>query len=97
MGDFIDLVESSRWVIDRFLSGQESDDFANLETGVSMGDMTLSQQQQTEMQPNASTNDNILNAFVNEDTTSYTATSTSPFLSKSAEAELYLLGKSMNE
>merc|ERR1719162_1386687 len=43
------------------------------------------------MQPNASTNDNILNAFVNEDESSYTVTSTSPFLSKSAEVELYLL------
>ncbi|MGK3738722.1 MAG: hypothetical protein ACI90V_005569 [Bacillariaceae sp.] len=87
MADFIDIVESSRWLIDRVLSSQENDDFANLESG------STSAQQTTEIQSAASsnTNDNILNAFVNEDNISYTATSPSPFLSKSAEAELYLL------
>lgn len=88
MADFIDIVESSRWLIDRVLSSNENDDFVNLES-VS----TSAAAQQTEIQSAASsnTNDNILNALVNEDNTSYTATSPSPFLSKSAEAELYLL------
>lgn len=88
MADFIDIVESSRWLIDRVLSSNENDDFVNLES-VS----TSAAAQQTEIQSAASsnTNDNILNALVNEDNISYTATSPSPFLSKSAEAELYLL------
>ena len=88
MADFIDIVESSRWLIDRVLSSNENDDFVNLES-VS----TSAAAQQTEIQSAASsnTNDNILNALVNEDHISYTATSPSPFLSKSAEAELYLL------
>jgi hypothetical protein len=88
MADFIDIVESSRWLIDRVLSSNENDDFVNLES-VS----TSAAAQQTEIQSAASsnTNDNILNVLVNEDNISYTATSPSPFLSKSAEAELYLL------
>jgi hypothetical protein len=88
MADFIDIVESSRWLIDRVLSSNENDDFVNLES-VS----TSAAAQQTEIQAAASsnTNDNILNVLVNEDNISYTATSPSPFLSKSAEAELYLL------
>jgi hypothetical protein len=88
MADFIDIVESSRWLIDRFLSSTENDDFVNLESG-----STSAAALQTEIQSAASsnTNDNILNALVNEDNISYTATSPSPFLSKSAEAELYLL------
>ena len=88
MADFIDIVESSRWLIDRVLSSNENDDFVNLES-VS----TSAAAQQTEIQSAASsnTNDNILNALVNEDNISYTATSPSPYLSKSAEAELYLL------
>ena len=88
MADFIDIVETSRWLIDRVLSSNENDDFVNLES-VS----TSAAAQQTEIQSAASsnTNDNILNALVNEDNISYTATSPSPFLSKSAEAELYLL------
>ena len=89
MADFIDIVESSRWLIDRVLSSNENDDFVNLES-VST---SAAAAQQTEIQSAASsnTNDNILNALVNEDNISYTATSPSPFLSKSAEAELYLL------
>ena len=84
MADFIDIVESSRWLIDRVLSSQESDDFVNLEAGTSL---SSSSSQQTPI--TAPGNDNILNALVNDE--SYTNASTSPFLSKSAEAELYLL------
>ncbi|VEU38801.1 unnamed protein product [Pseudo-nitzschia multistriata] len=79
MADFIELVESSRWLIDRALSSQESDDFLNLET-----------EQYQAAAPAAVANDNILHALVNDEST-YTSESTSPFLSKSAEAELYLL------
>ena len=81
MVDFIDIAESSRFVIDRFLR-ESDDDFVNLETNV--GSSPLSQE--TKTQP---ANGNFLNALVNEE--SYMVTSTRPFLSKSAEAELYLL------
>ena len=80
MADFFDIVEGNRWVINRFLSSSESDDFVNLGTE-SIAESTAS---------TATPNDNILHALVNDES-SYTVTSTSPFLSKSAEVELYLL------
>lgn len=79
MADFIDIVESSRWLIDRALSSSNNDDFINLGTK-SIEDPAVAA---------AVSNDNILHALVS-DGSSY-ATSTSPFLSKSAEVELYLL------
>jgi len=79
MADFIDIVESSRWLIDRALSSSNNDDFVNLGTK-SIEDPAAAA---------AVSNDNILTALVS-DGSSYT-TSTSPFLSKSAEVELYLL------
>jgi len=79
MADFLDLAETSRWLIDRALEGS-SDDFANLETEAAQQVAPVA----------ASANDNILNALV-DDESYYTSQSTSPFLSKSAEAELYLL------
>jgi hypothetical protein len=78
MADFIDIVESSRWLIDRALSSSINDDFVNLGT----------KSIENPAAP-AVSNDNILTALVS-DGSSYT-TSTSPFLSKSAEVELYLL------
>uniref|UniRef100_A0A7S4ALB4 Sugar phosphate transporter domain-containing protein n=1 Tax=Pseudo-nitzschia australis TaxID=44445 RepID=A0A7S4ALB4_9STRA len=85
MADFIDLVESSRWLIDRALgSSQESDDFINLETGIG------GEQQIEIASPATVSNENILHALVTDES-SYTNLSTNPYLSKSAEAELYLL------
>ena len=81
MADFIDIVQSSRWMIDRALSASDNDDFVNLEI-------------KSVMAPTAAfpapPNDNILHALVNDES-SYTSASTSPFLSQSAEVELYLL------
>jgi adenosine 3'-phospho 5'-phosphosulfate transporter B2 len=80
MADFIDIVESSRWLVDRALSSSENDDFVNLET----------QSKTYHAASDVDQNDNILHALVNDESY-YTSTSTSPFLSKSAEVELYLL------
>merc|ERR1719343_1647661 len=78
MADFIDVVESSRWLVDRALSSSGDDDFVNLETETHAAASSVDP------------NDNILHALVNDESY-YTSTSTSPFLSKSAEVELYLL------
>jgi len=80
MADFFDIVEGNRWVINRFLSSSESDDFVNIGTESTAYSVASA----------ATPNDNILHALVNDES-SYTVTSTSPFLSKSAEVELYLL------
>lgn len=79
MADFIELAESSRLLINRFLGGAENDDFVNLETeplvdSASAGGAVKGQT--TDHQ-----NDYSFDA----------PASSSPFLSKSAEAELYLL------
>ena len=79
MADFIDAVQYSRWLIDRALGKYEDDDFVNLETQQAVAEPTALASAQ---------NDNILHALVNDES-SYTATK--PFLSKSAEVELYLL------
>ena len=79
MADFIDAVQYSRWLIDRALGKYEDDDFVNLETQQAVAEPTALASTQ---------NDNILHALVNDES-SYTATK--PFLSKSAEVELYLL------
>lgn len=86
MVDFVDLAESSRWLIDRVLRSQD-DDFVNLEAASATGPAGESSF------PGASgaaspPSDSILKSLVYED--AYTATTT-PFLSKSAEAELYML------
>jgi hypothetical protein len=78
MADFIDIVESSRWLIDRALSASDTDDFVKIETET---------QSITETAAAATPNDNILHALVNDEP----YTSTNPYLSKSAEVELYLL------
>ena len=81
MADFIDLAESSRWLIERFLSkgDDNDDDFVNLEVSAAGGDA-------------AGGSDGIFNSFVyGSSSTSQQAAPPSPFLSKSSEAELYLL------
>jgi UAA transporter family len=89
MVDFVDLAESSRWLIDRVLRSQD-DDFVNLEaasdgaTPFEAGAGAAAAAAKT-----SPTSDNILTSIVYED--GYTATATLPLLSKSAEAELYLL------
>jgi hypothetical protein len=79
MVDFIDLAESSRWLIERILSKGDNndDDFVNLEVSDAGGG-------------DATRNDGILNSFV-YGSSSQQQQPPSPFLSKSAEAELYLL------
>lgn len=79
MVDFVDLAESSRWLLQRFL-GDDNDDFVNLE-----GD---GQQAAAAATAAHGGGDNILHTFVYEDSMNV---QTRPFLSKSAEAELYLL------
>jgi hypothetical protein len=79
MIDFVDLAESSRWLLERFL-GDDNDDFVNLEMDSSPGSSASA--------TNTGSSDNILQSFVYEDTMNV---NTRPFLSKSAEAELYLL------
>ena len=80
MADFIDIAETSTWLINRALrSTSDSDDFVNLEVKTPSSAAHI-----------APANDNILDSLVN-DGSSYTTTSTSPFLSQSAEVELYLL------
>jgi hypothetical protein len=77
MVDFIDLAESSRWLIERVLSSSNNDnndDFVNLE--VAPGEQQYDR------------NDNIVNSFMQD---SHQGSGPRPFLSKSAEAELYLL------
>ncbi len=78
MADFIDIVDSSRWLIERALRTYESDDFVNLETESSPATVA------------APPNDSILGALVNDES-SYADPATKPFLSQSAEVELYLL------
>ncbi|KAL3923577.1 MAG: hypothetical protein SGILL_001578 [Bacillariaceae sp.] len=82
MVDFVDLAESSRWLLERYLGGggSDNDDFVNLESG---------QADHAAYATNGGGgNDSILQSLVYDDTPT---TSTRPFLSKSAEAELYLL------
>ncbi|KAG7356408.1 UAA transporter family protein [Nitzschia inconspicua] len=77
MVDFVDLAESSRWLLERFL-GDANDDFVNLEAADGSGPAAVT----------GIANDNVLlQTFVYEDLN----VKTSPFFSKSAEAELYLL------
>ena len=84
MADFIDVVESSRWLIERALGGGDSDDFVNLE--IKSG--STAELVAAAAVPVEASNDNILHALVNDESSYTTA---SPFLSKSAEIELYLL------
>lgn len=78
MADFIDIVESSRWLIDRALAASDTDDFVKIETET---------QSITEAAAAATPNDNILHELVKDDP----YTTANPYLSKSAEVELYLL------
>jgi hypothetical protein len=80
MVDFVDLAESSRWLIDRVLRSQDSDDFVNLEAASDTGGADALTYQK---------GDSILTSLVHED--GFTTAATRPILSKSAEAELYLL------
>ena len=82
MADFIDIAETSSWLIKRALrSTSGDDDFVNLEI------RTPSSATAASLAP---ASDNILNSLVN-DGSSYTTTAARPFLSQSAEVELYLL------
>ena len=86
MADFIQLAESSRWVLNRILSSSsstETDDFVNLATTTATTTM------------GGGRSDSVYN----DGNRAYDAATTTtslppppPFLSKSAEAELYLLG-----
>ena len=82
MADFIDIAETSSWLIKRALrSTSGDDDFVNLEI------QTPSSAAAASLAP---ASDNILNSLVNDES-SYTTTAARPFLSQSAEVELYLL------
>lgn len=80
MVDFVDLAETSRWLLERYLggsgNGSDSDDFVNLEMDAAAGAIP-------------SAGDNMLHSFVYSADPS--STTTRPLFSKSAEAELYLL------
>jgi hypothetical protein len=80
MVDFVNLAESSRYILERFL-GDDSDDFVNLEMDVPPGPLES-------IIHSGSREENNLQSFVYEDSMNV---NTRPFLSKSAEAELYLL------
>jgi hypothetical protein len=76
MADFIELAEGSRWLLERYLGGgSDNDDFVNLEATPGHAH-------------NGGGSDNILQSTMYDESSSPDAT---PFLSKSAEAELYLL------
>ena len=82
MVDFIDLANSHRWLLQRVLDGggAADDDFAKIETG---SDTSSSGQSNNAAQQTY---------YYNYDTVTINGTtSPAPLLSKSAEAELYLL------
>jgi UAA transporter family len=94
MVDFVDLAESSRWLLERALSAgkEETDDFVNLEMDANAGSATAGQQVMSSTSSNGGGyNDNILYTLYDTEDGSYTSTTTRPLLSKSAEAEIYLL------
>lgn len=76
----MDIADTSRWLLERALKTyDDSDDFVNLE-------VKSTHQAESVSAPN----DSILTALVNDET-SYTDAATRPFLTQSAEVELYLL------
>lgn len=107
MADFVELAQSSRWLLERVLSVQQddNDDFVNLEMNANAGSAsaaaTLAAHQQQQQQASSfyggsssngnGNNDNLLYALYDTEDGTYTSTTTRPLLSKSAEAELYLL------
>ena len=90
MVDFVDLADTSRWLLERALKGgqEESDDFVNLE----MDTANTGSSSSGSGSGSGGSNDGILySLYDTEDSSMYTSTATRPLLSKSAEAELYLL------
>ena len=76
----MDIADTSRWLLERALKTyDDNDDFVNLEVKSTHVAESV-----------AAPNDSILTALVNDET-SYTDAATRPFLTQSAEVELYLL------
>jgi hypothetical protein len=90
MVDFVDLAESSRWLLERALGAtgrEESDDFVNLE----LDPNNAGQEGSSSSSGGGGSTGNILYSFYETEDGAYTSATTRPLLSKSAEAELYLL------